>query len=60
MKKEVVSDWGTRGEWIFGGIWTVWLLWCSVVDTGNGTYTMRCDAMHNVRGLSFFRLSTSH
>jgi hypothetical protein len=36
MKKEVASDWGTRGEWLVAGVWTTWLLYLCIVDTGNG------------------------
>ena len=36
MKKDVIQNWGTRGEWLAGGIWTTWLLYLSIVDTGNG------------------------
>jgi hypothetical protein len=36
MRKPLVANWGTRGEWIFGGIWTIWLLFLSFVQTGNG------------------------
>ncbi|KAF2875434.1 ferric reductase like transmembrane component-domain-containing protein [Massariosphaeria phaeospora] len=35
MKKPVVSNWGTRGEWVGGVIWTVWLLYLSIAQTGN-------------------------
>jgi len=37
-KKDVVSGWGTRAEWIGGGLWTLWLLWLSVLQTGNGKH----------------------
>lgn len=37
-KKPVIQNWGTRAEWIFGGIWTVWLLYLSAARTGNGRY----------------------
>lgn len=38
MRKEVLpwANWGTRGEWIGAGVWTVWLLYLSVAHTGNG------------------------
>jgi hypothetical protein len=36
MKKPVIDNWGTRGEWLGGGIWTVWLLYLCIVNTGNG------------------------
>lgn len=36
MSKPVMRNWGTRGEWIIGGMWTVWLLYLCVVRTGNG------------------------
>lgn len=35
MKKDI-KNWGTRGEWIFGGLWTAWLLYLSIVKTDNG------------------------
>ncbi|KAK7183201.1 hypothetical protein DPSP01_011422 [Paraphaeosphaeria sporulosa] len=34
-KKDVISGWGTRAEWIGGGLWTVWLLYLSIAPTGN-------------------------
>lgn len=36
MGKPVVKGWGTRSEWVCGGLWTVWLLYLSAVQTGNG------------------------
>lgn len=36
MKNDVVRGWGTRAEWIGGGVWTVWLLFLCIVQTGNG------------------------
>ncbi|KAJ4993846.1 ferric reductase like transmembrane component [Stagonosporopsis vannaccii] len=35
MQKDVISrwDWGTRGEWIGGTIWTTWLLYLCFVNT---------------------------
>ncbi|KAH6633157.1 ferric reductase like transmembrane component-domain-containing protein [Boeremia exigua] len=35
MQKDVVSrwDWGTRGEWIGGTLWTAWLLYLCFVNT---------------------------
>lgn len=38
MKKDVITNWGTRAEWIGGGIWTVWLLCLCIVKTGNGIW----------------------
>ncbi|KAF1958386.1 hypothetical protein CC80DRAFT_30001 [Byssothecium circinans] len=35
LKKDVISGWGTRAEWIGGGLWTVWLLYLSIVNTGD-------------------------
>lgn len=35
-KKDVTGGWGTRAEWIGGGLWTAWLLYLSIVQTGNG------------------------
>ncbi|KAF2001697.1 hypothetical protein P154DRAFT_553449 [Amniculicola lignicola CBS 123094] len=34
-RKPVMRNWGSRGEWIFGSLWAVWLLYLCVVDTGN-------------------------
>ena len=34
--KSVRRGWGTRGEWIAGSAWTVWLLFLSIHNTGNG------------------------
>lgn len=36
MKEEVIPNWGTRGEWLGAGAWTMWLLYLSVANTGNG------------------------
>ncbi|KAJ4337931.1 hypothetical protein N0V87_004278 [Didymella glomerata] len=35
MQKDVIKrwDWGTRGEWIGGTVWTVWLLYLCFVNT---------------------------
>ncbi|KAF2275094.1 uncharacterized protein EI97DRAFT_434662 [Westerdykella ornata] len=35
MRKPVMTECGTRGEWILGGLWTVWLLYLCVAQTGN-------------------------
>ncbi|KAF2200060.1 hypothetical protein GQ43DRAFT_441914 [Delitschia confertaspora ATCC 74209] len=35
MKKPVNKNWGTRGEWVYGCVWTVWLLFLSINQTGN-------------------------
>ncbi|KAF2477001.1 uncharacterized protein BDR25DRAFT_276648 [Lindgomyces ingoldianus] len=35
MKKPVAASWGTRGEWIGGGIWMAWLLYLSSAQTSN-------------------------
>ncbi|KAF2264879.1 hypothetical protein CC78DRAFT_494212 [Lojkania enalia] len=35
MKASVICGWGTRGEWIGGVIWTLWLLYLSFAQTGN-------------------------
>ncbi|KAF2712943.1 hypothetical protein K504DRAFT_423152 [Pleomassaria siparia CBS 279.74] len=35
MQKPVISSWGTRGEWVGGGIWTTWLLYLCIANTGN-------------------------
>ncbi|KAF2183170.1 hypothetical protein K469DRAFT_711125 [Zopfia rhizophila CBS 207.26] len=35
MKRPVFPNWGTRGEWIFGGIWMAWLLYLCINGTGN-------------------------
>ena len=34
--KSIRRGWGTRGEWIAGFAWTVWLLFLSIHNTGNG------------------------
>lgn len=38
LRKPVLESWdfGSRSQWIYGGIWTVWLLYLSFVRTGNG------------------------
>jgi hypothetical protein len=36
MRKPLVANWGTRGEWIGGGIWAIWLLFLCFVEIGNG------------------------
>jgi hypothetical protein len=40
MSKDVIRgwDWGTRGEWIGGSLWTIWLLYLCIAKTGNGKY----------------------
>ncbi|PVH99754.1 hypothetical protein DM02DRAFT_614755 [Periconia macrospinosa] len=35
LQKDVIPNWGTRAEWIGGGVWTFWLLYLSIVNTGN-------------------------
>jgi hypothetical protein len=42
LKKSVIRDWGTRGEWIGGAIWTFWLLYLCVAQTGNGGSRSEC------------------
>ncbi|KAI8936698.1 hypothetical protein NX059_007089 [Plenodomus lindquistii] len=36
MKKDIVSgwNWGTRGEWIGATVWTAWLLFLCIAQTG--------------------------
>jgi hypothetical protein len=29
-------DWGSRGEWIGASVWTIWLLYLCIANTGNG------------------------
>jgi hypothetical protein len=36
IRKDVVKGWGTRAEWIGGGLWTVWLIYLCFAQTGNG------------------------
>lgn len=36
LRKPVIRGWGTRAEWIGGTVWTIWLLYLSAVQTGNG------------------------
>jgi len=38
LGKDVLQgwDWGTRGEWVGGSVWAVWLLYLCVAKTGNG------------------------
>lgn len=45
MQKDVVSkwDWGTRGEWIGGTIWTIWLLYLCFVNTSPGESYRKCS-----------------
>ncbi|KAF1816405.1 hypothetical protein P152DRAFT_478951 [Eremomyces bilateralis CBS 781.70] len=35
LSGEFVIGWGTRGQWILAGWWTVWLLYLSIRETGN-------------------------
>ncbi|KAH4927308.1 hypothetical protein HBI25_134560 [Parastagonospora nodorum] len=37
MSKDVIRgwDWGTRGEWVGGSLWTIWLLYLCIAKTGN-------------------------
>ncbi|KAF2845864.1 metalloreductase-like protein Fre8 [Plenodomus tracheiphilus IPT5] len=34
MKKDIISGWGTRGEWIGATAWTAWLLFLCITQTG--------------------------
>ena len=36
MKKDVIHSCGTRGEWLGAGIWTTWLLYLCIINTGDG------------------------
>lgn len=36
LDEEISRDWGTRLEWLIGAVWTVWLLFLTVKDTGDG------------------------
>jgi hypothetical protein len=40
MSKDVArrQDWGTRGEWVGATVWTGWLLYLCVAQTGNGKF----------------------
>ncbi|KAF2020578.1 hypothetical protein BU24DRAFT_445776 [Aaosphaeria arxii CBS 175.79] len=35
MHRPLFRNWGTRGEWIGGGIWFIWLMSLSIIQTGN-------------------------
>ncbi|KAF2744818.1 hypothetical protein M011DRAFT_448634 [Sporormia fimetaria CBS 119925] len=35
LRKPVVNNWGTRGEWVVAAVWTAWLLYLCVVKTGD-------------------------
>lgn len=37
MGDDIGGGWGTKGEWVLGGIWLGWLLILCFRDTGNGT-----------------------
>jgi hypothetical protein len=41
-RKPVMQGWGSRAEWIGGTVWTLWLLYLSAVQTGNGEFATRC------------------
>jgi hypothetical protein len=36
LSKDVVGGWGTRGEWVGASMWTIWLLYLCIANTGNG------------------------
>lgn len=36
MGDEVKPSWGTKGEWICGSVWLIWLLTLCIMDTGEG------------------------
>lgn len=46
-RKDVINGWGTRAEWIGGGLWTIWLLYLTVAPTGNSEpFMLNQDAKH--------------
>lgn len=40
MQKDVIRgwNWGTRGEWLGAALWTLWLLYLCVANTGKGMF----------------------
>lgn len=34
---EIIAGFGTKAEWLYGALWTIWLLTLCIMDTGNGT-----------------------
>lgn len=50
LSKDVIRGWawGTRGEWVGGSIWTVWLLYLSIAKTGNGRSYTKVSCTHEV------------
>lgn len=36
LDEPMFVGWGTRREWLFGALWTMWLLLLVVKDTGDG------------------------
>jgi len=36
LRRPLIANWGSRGEWLVGGSWAAWLLFLCVVNTGNG------------------------
>lgn len=60
MRKDVIKGWkwGTRGEWTGATIWTVWLLYLCVADTGKGLGISQLHSSHT--RLMAYRLHASH
>ncbi|KAF2101843.1 hypothetical protein NA57DRAFT_64528 [Rhizodiscina lignyota] len=40
MGEEVIRGWGTRGEWVGGALWTLWLLFLCVNQTGQDYFAL--------------------
>jgi hypothetical protein len=42
MRKSMLpwGNWGTRGEWIGASLWTVWLMYLCVAQTGKGGHLL--------------------
>lgn len=36
LDEEIIEGWGTRQQWLFTGVWAVWLLVLAMKDTGDG------------------------
>jgi hypothetical protein len=46
LSKDIVGRWGTRGEWIGASVWTIWLLYLCIANTGNGRTSDLGDERH--------------
>lgn len=40
LDEQMFQGWGTRLEWLVGAIWTLWLLFLVIKDTGDGAFDM--------------------